>query len=93
MLGADQASLSGHYATKGQHQIIPEQFEIDGNGVPLLRDAQATFSCRTEALHRGGDHHIIVAEVLEFATSGSDPLVFYGGRYDRLGSSGEESGQ
>ncbi|EED34761.1 nitrilotriacetate monooxygenase component B [Luminiphilus syltensis NOR5-1B] len=89
VLGADQMDLSNYYATKHQHSIIADQFEFDAFGVPLLRDAQATFSCRIDALHPGGDHHIIVGEVIDFSAREGAPLVFFGGAYDGLQSQGE----
>lgn len=34
------------------------------SGVPLVDDAAAWFECRTAAIHRAGDHDIVVGEVL-----------------------------
>ena len=48
------------------------------------RDALATLSCRLTALHRGGDHHIIVGEVDALTHSEGEPLVFFSGGYQRL---------
>ena len=53
-------------------------------GVPLLEGAIATFSCRTEAIHAGGDHKIIVGEVEAFSELSGQPLVFFGGAYRKL---------
>lgn len=53
-------------------------------GVPLVNGAIATFSCRTEAIHAGGDHQIIVGEVEAFTESSGQPLVFFGGAYREL---------
>ena len=53
-------------------------------GVPLIDGAIATFSCRTEAIHAGGDHKIIVGEVEAFLELSGQPLVFFGGAYCEL---------
>jgi flavin reductase (DIM6/NTAB) family NADH-FMN oxidoreductase RutF len=36
-------------------------------GAPLVDDAAAWFECRTSAIHRAGDHDIVVGEVLAVA--------------------------
>jgi flavin reductase (DIM6/NTAB) family NADH-FMN oxidoreductase RutF len=56
-------------------------------GVPLLSDALAWIECRSYAKYDGGDHLIIVGEVLSLtARSGAAarPLVFFGGKYRQL---------
>ena len=65
-------------------------------GVPLLTGALATFECRTTAAHPGGDHVIVVGEVVSTATAaapaggvgggaaGEDPLIRFRGSYRRL---------
>jgi flavin reductase (DIM6/NTAB) family NADH-FMN oxidoreductase RutF len=56
-------------------------------GVPLLSDALAWIECRSYAKYDGGDHLIMVGEVLSLtARSGADtrPLVFFGGKYRQL---------
>lgn len=48
---------------------------------PLLPNCLARFECRQSALHNGGDHAIIVGEVLRAATSEGDPLLYSRGHY------------
>ncbi len=56
-------------------------------GAPVLDDALAALECRTTAVHDGGDHSIVVGEVLGFSEPHPDgePLLYYGSRYRRLG--------
>ena len=58
-------------------------------GAPILDAALASLECRTTAVHDGGDHSIVVGEVLgvtgpvdEDAAGG--PLIYHAGRYRRL---------
>jgi flavin reductase (DIM6/NTAB) family NADH-FMN oxidoreductase RutF len=57
-------------------------------GAPLLDGALATLECRTAAVHDGGDHSIIVGQVV--AVTGIEgppsrgPLMHYAGTYRRL---------
>ena len=57
-------------------------------GCPLLRGALAAFDCRVSAVHDGGDHVIVVGEVLAVAVGPDtdDPLLTYEGAYRRLES-------
>jgi flavin reductase (DIM6/NTAB) family NADH-FMN oxidoreductase RutF len=55
-------------------------------GAPILEVALAAMECRTYAVHDGGDHSIVVGEVLgvtEPAGRGA-PLLYHAGRYRRL---------
>jgi flavin reductase (DIM6/NTAB) family NADH-FMN oxidoreductase RutF len=81
VLSAAQRPLSERYARRAEHAIDSADFAYDVRGVPLLRDALATFSRRRHVIHDGGDHQIIVGEVLEFTRHGGDALVFHAGAY------------
>ena len=54
-------------------------------GAPILAAALASIECRTTAVHDGGDHSIVVGEVVG-VTEPKDggPLVYFGGGYRRL---------
>ena len=56
-------------------------------GVALLDAALSTFECRTVAVHPGGDHSIVVGEVVSVAnaTHPGEALLYYRGRYVTLG--------
>lgn len=56
-------------------------FGHNAEGVPVLDAALARFDCRQHAVHDGGDHMIIVGEVLRATHRGGDALVFHQGRY------------
>lgn len=55
-------------------------------GTALLEQSLATLECRTTALNPGGDHTIVVGEVLSAQLSETDAaaLVYYRGGYGRL---------
>lgn len=55
-------------------------------GVALLDGALSTFECRTTEVHPGGDHSIVVGEVVSVATSAhpGEALLYYRGRYVTL---------
>lgn len=84
VLGSDQSDLSSRYARSHEHHIDDGDCLMNDLGVPLINGAIATFSCRTEAIHAGGDHKIIVGEVEAFSELRGQPLVFFGGAYREL---------
>src|SRR6202040_3630487 len=60
------------------------------SGAPILDDALAAMECRTTAVHDGGDHSIVVGEVIGVTeresgdgepTGGGGPLLYHAGRY------------
>jgi flavin reductase (DIM6/NTAB) family NADH-FMN oxidoreductase RutF len=55
-------------------------------GAPILDGALASMECRTTAVHDGGDHSIVVAEVLGVTEPSGEggPLIYHAGRYRRL---------
>lgn len=55
-------------------------------GAPILDGALSAMECRTTAVHDGGDHSIVVGEVLGVTEPSGDggPLIYHGGRYRRL---------
>jgi flavin reductase len=77
-------------ATRGR----PLHGQLDGiahhrgeqTGVALLDGALSTFECRTTAVHPGGDHSIVVGEVVSVTTAPhpGEALLYYRGRYVTL---------
>jgi flavin reductase (DIM6/NTAB) family NADH-FMN oxidoreductase RutF len=78
----------------GHHEEVTRQFARRGEdrftGVPVserpagpaLDDAVAWLECRLRDEHEGGDHTIVVADVLAIeAAAEALPLVFFRGRY------------
>lgn len=91
VLAADQQALAARFATRGADKFAALDFETDREGVPLLRHCAARFRCRTWAQYEGGDHQILIGEVLEIEQSIRAPLVFHGGSYSSIPRSGPES--
>jgi flavin reductase (DIM6/NTAB) family NADH-FMN oxidoreductase RutF len=68
----------------GQLDRIPLRRGV--TGAALLEQSTAWLECRTQAVHPGGDHTIVVGEVLAIGTRDSDDggLIHFRGRYDRI---------
>ena len=85
ILSEDQEQISRTFATSGSER--PDSLYLSGQtGVPILKDAIATFECETTQIYEGGDHLIFVGEVKALATGKVDrrPLLYHRGRYAQL---------
>lgn len=87
MLTAQQEHLSKWFAARERHGT--DQFAGvavkpgAATGVPILADALAWLECRTWATYDGGDHTIVVGEVLDmgFGVDDADPLLYFRSEY------------
>ncbi len=53
-------------------------------GLPVLSGCTATLECRREAVHPGGDHLIIVGQVLKACVAEREPLLFHKGDFGAM---------
>lgn len=90
VLRHDQQMLSLSFATASADRWQGVGVEIWSTGAPILRDALASFECRSEVSHAGGDHVIFVGEVIRMrAEPHGRPLVFCRGGYRALAEAPE----
>lgn len=55
------------------------------SGVPVLAGNAATLECQPWRVYGGGDHVIVVGEVVALDISATEPLLFVGGKFHHLG--------
>lgn len=79
ILAADQDHLSRRFATPSADKFAG--VELVPAPLPILAGTLASFVCRTERVHDGGDHHIFVGAVERYHRTEGEPLVFHSGRY------------
>ena len=84
ILATDQESLSNSFARSGADKFAGLSLERGPGNIPLLSGCSARFQCKTSYQYEGGDHIILVGEVLAFDRYDSAPLVFHGGGYRSL---------
>ncbi|MCW2903626.1 MAG: flavin reductase domain protein FMN-binding protein [Streptosporangiaceae bacterium] len=90
VLGEGGRDASQWFATRGR----PMEGRLSGwrtvpgarTGAPIFSDAIAALECRTHAVHDGGDHSIVVGEVLSVSRPdpAGKPLLYYEGGYRGL---------
>ncbi len=80
VLSADQRGLAERFALPGDG-FAEVAFTAGFGGAPLLEGCAARFECRHAAGHDGGDHLIVVGEVLRLEQADLPPLVYHRGEY------------
>ena len=89
ILRAGQEKLSNQFAQSKGEKFKDVDFITWDSGCPILKDALACFECKIRHTYRGGDHIILVGEVLKIL---SDPegeaLLFFRGRYRTMAPGG-----
>ena len=81
ILAASQEALSNRFARSGEDKFAGVEWQTGRLGSPILADFAARFECRTRHEYEGGDHVIMVGEVVSYETRDAAPLLFHGGRY------------
>ena len=87
ILGRDQQELSSYFAGSWKQDDPPPFRFTTWEGGPRLDGCIAALGCTIHAIHEGGDHWIVVGQVVATyrADDTGDPLVFFGGKYVSLG--------
>lgn len=85
VLHIGQQPTSNLFAKAGEDRFAATPWSRGHNGAPLLSGALANFECRHHAMHEGGDHVILVGEVVRARFEPRrDPLLYFRGKYRRL---------
>ena len=90
VLGDDAEETSRWLATRGRP--LEDQLAAyphhpgPRTGAPVLDDAIASMECRTRDVYDGGDHSIVLGEVISVDSQRADagPLIYYNRKYRRL---------
>jgi flavin reductase (DIM6/NTAB) family NADH-FMN oxidoreductase RutF len=80
VLGQDQADWPARFS-RGGAGFDGLASTLNTECVPVLPGALARFDCRRHATHDGGDHLIIIGQVLRLTLEEGAPLVFAQGRF------------
>lgn len=87
VLADDQQPISTYFAG-GWKQPAPPPFSfIAWEGAHRLDGCLAALACRVDSILEGGDHWIVIGRVLALHSGDASlaPLLFFRGRYERLG--------
>ncbi len=90
VLCEDQRAISEYYARPERDHEHAEgeagaRFDRTKHGTPVLQEALAYLECRLHSAQTAGDHTIFIAEVEDVVVREGEPLLFFRGKYRRVG--------
>jgi 3-hydroxy-9,10-secoandrosta-1,3,5(10)-triene-9,17-dione monooxygenase reductase component len=81
VLSEEQEALARGFSLSGKDKFAGVGWTAGATGAPRLDHALAWLDCRLERVVEGGDHHLVVARVVELGSQHGDPLLFYRGGF------------
>jgi len=81
VLAASQEDLSNRFSRSRDDKFDNVKWSAGKLGSPILSEHASLFQCRTRHQYEGGDHIILVGEVIDYETRDEAPLLFHGGQY------------
>jgi flavin reductase (DIM6/NTAB) family NADH-FMN oxidoreductase RutF len=85
VLQTGQQPASIRFSTRDEDRFGTTPWSCGEAGAPILKNSLGVFECERHAVYDGGDHHILVGQVVKASFDASlDPLLYFRGRYRRL---------
>jgi flavin reductase (DIM6/NTAB) family NADH-FMN oxidoreductase RutF len=85
ILQVDQQATSNRFAGKGEDRFAETDWQPGETGVPLINESLSIFECKQHAVHDGGDHFVLIGQVLKASfDTDCDPLIYFRGQYRML---------
>jgi flavin reductase (DIM6/NTAB) family NADH-FMN oxidoreductase RutF len=87
ILSAEQGDLSQRFATSGPDKWNGVAFDSWDRGCPIFSGCLANFECDIHSIYEGGDHVVVIGEVVRMASAeeAPKPLLYYRGGYAGIG--------
>jgi flavin reductase (DIM6/NTAB) family NADH-FMN oxidoreductase RutF len=80
-----QQPASIRFSTRQEDRFGANDWSRGEFGAPVLQESLSVFECERNAVHEGGDHHILIGRVVKASFNPElDPLLYFRGRYRRL---------
>ena len=89
VLAENQRAISEYYSDPARkpHEFTKAgaSFDRTAHETPVLHGALAYLECRLHTAQDAGDHTIFIAEVQDVVVREGNPLLFFRGRYEKIG--------
>ncbi|MGH3585850.1 MAG: FCD domain-containing protein, partial [Pseudonocardia sp.] len=96
VLAAGQQDVSRYFSTRGRGRAVGEfpgvATESVQTGAPVVSGALAWFDARLHDLLPGGDHEILIGEVIAVGGGDGEPLLYWAGDYRTIDRAANGSG-
>ena len=88
ILSTGQQNLSNRFAKSGPEKWDGVAYDTWGTGSPILPGCLASMECTVSSINEGGDHVIVIGEVVRMERAPTDvmPLLYFRGGYVDLTS-------
>ncbi|MEW1981234.1 flavin reductase family protein [Citricoccus sp. NPDC079358] len=83
IMSEDQLATCLNFAGKPAKE--PVQWRCEGE-IPVLQGNAATIECKPWQVYDGGDHLIVIGEVIALEVNDVDPLLFISGKFHHAGT-------
>ena len=84
ILSEGQRELCMRFVGESASRFDGLEHDVHESGVPLIGGALVSFVCRLHAVHPGGDHEIVVGEVMGGTVNAEAPLVYHQGSFNKM---------
>ena len=84
ILSAEQEEVSRDFAHSGDKPFATLPHDAGVSGAPLIRGAIACIECATSSIVDGGDHDIIIGDVIACTSDEGRPLIYFARGYRSL---------
>jgi flavin reductase (DIM6/NTAB) family NADH-FMN oxidoreductase RutF len=84
ILSEEHEVLSRRFAQRGPKEFSDIAMSTAATGAPIFAEAHGFVDCKIVDVLPGGDHDIIIGEILAGDARPGKPLLYYGGKYRRL---------
>lgn len=85
ILDGEQKAISKDFSRQNFDKFANIKWEIGEHKCPILPDNIATIECKKTNEFDGGDHIIILGEIMKASGHAShDPLIYHGGEYKKI---------
>lgn len=84
ILSEDQKALCKQLATPSDNKFKDVAWRPGYDNAPIIDNALAVIECSVYRRYEGGDHEIILGEVVNLELSDRNPLVYHRGQFTEL---------
>ncbi len=84
VIGNQQHELAFKFATKGAEKFGGDEFVTGESGLPIVSKCIFSLECNAKHTYPGGDHEILVGEVIHANVHEGSPSIWYEGNFREL---------
>ena len=84
VIGKQQHELAFKFATKGVDKFDGDEFEEGQSGLPVISNCIFSLECNIRNTYPGGDHEILIGEVVHAKVSDDMPSIWFDGNFNSI---------